>query len=303
MVFVSHLAYHGAIDAPTPVFNLRSGVLLFFALSGYLLYRPFVIGDVDLGAYAVRRAARIVPAYLVALVGVTALSGDLAFFREPARYLLFLQNFDLSSWQGFLGVSWTLVVEVWFYAFLPLVALVVRRRPTRLIALALLSFAGAELGMLAVGGPDPRLTSSFPPFMLWAFVPGMLVALTEDRLPVLGRPVTAVAGVALVLIGLRIGLWASVDFFTAAGSGLLVAWSVRRWTDVAARLMGGFAAISYSVYLWHIPLIEAYGLAAVPLTLALASAIYTFVERPVLRGAHQALAIRSSDRRAVEIVV
>jgi hypothetical protein len=49
--------------------ELRLALLLFFVLSGYLLYHPFARaarGDnapVALGRYAVRRAARIVPAY------------------------------------------------------------------------------------------------------------------------------------------------------------------------------------------------------------------------------------------------
>src|SRR5205823_2196700 len=36
-----------------------AGVFIFFVLSGYLLYRPFVRGEVDLASYALKRAARI----------------------------------------------------------------------------------------------------------------------------------------------------------------------------------------------------------------------------------------------------
>ena len=43
-----------------------SGIYLFFALSGYLLYKPFVRGRVDLVGYGLKRAGRIVPGYLVA---------------------------------------------------------------------------------------------------------------------------------------------------------------------------------------------------------------------------------------------
>ena len=53
--------------------QLNVGVAIFFAISGFLLYRPFVaakVGDapaVHLGQYARRRFLRIVPAYWVAL--------------------------------------------------------------------------------------------------------------------------------------------------------------------------------------------------------------------------------------------
>src|SRR5689334_10520761 len=44
-----------------------TGVWMFFALSGYLLYKPFLTKQVDLREYALKRAARIVPGYYVAL--------------------------------------------------------------------------------------------------------------------------------------------------------------------------------------------------------------------------------------------
>ncbi|HEY0444483.1 MAG TPA: hypothetical protein VGC90_09690, partial [Candidatus Limnocylindrales bacterium] len=49
--------------------RLDSGVMIFFALSGYLLYGPFVRGPVAVAPYLVRRIARIMPAYLVAAFG------------------------------------------------------------------------------------------------------------------------------------------------------------------------------------------------------------------------------------------
>ena len=55
--------------------ELRLGVVLFFVLSGYLLAGPWVASALDerpaprLGRFAVKRAARIVPAYWVAMLG------------------------------------------------------------------------------------------------------------------------------------------------------------------------------------------------------------------------------------------
>src|SRR3954454_4417818 len=54
--------------------ELRLGVQLFFVLSGFLLFRPFVAAALDgagrvpsLTRYAIRRAARILPGYWLAL--------------------------------------------------------------------------------------------------------------------------------------------------------------------------------------------------------------------------------------------
>src|SRR5687768_11287352 len=129
MVLVCHVSIHHGDES---LDGLKNGVMLFFALSGYLLYRPFVMGDVDLRRYAAHRIARIAPAYVVALVGVTLLTGNRAFVDQPLTYLLFLQNYSTETFQGFLGPSWTLVIEVLFYLTLPLVALMIGRSPTRL---------------------------------------------------------------------------------------------------------------------------------------------------------------------------
>src|SRR4051794_25264744 len=54
--------------------ELRLGVQLFFVLSGFLIFRPFVAAALDgarraprLSRYAIRRAARILPGYWLAL--------------------------------------------------------------------------------------------------------------------------------------------------------------------------------------------------------------------------------------------
>src|ERR1700759_1595519 len=54
--------------------ELRVCVLLFFVLSGFLLAQPWVAGrPPKLGRYIVRRAARIAPAYWLALAGTVLL--------------------------------------------------------------------------------------------------------------------------------------------------------------------------------------------------------------------------------------
>lgn len=283
MVVVCHVSlYHGdeSLD------GLKNGVMLFFALSGYLLYRPFVMGDVDLRRYAAHRVARIAPAYLLALVGVTILTGNRTFLEQPLTYLLFLQNYDLALWQGFLGVSWTLVLEVLFYLTLPAIAFVVRRSATRLAALAALSFLGAVLIFFFVPRVHPMFASSTFPTMFWAFAPGMLVALLEGRIRWAARPMTLALGIALLALGTQVW-WASIDLPSGVGSFFVVAWAVERRPSLGRAAIPASigAALTYSVYLWHVDLLKT--IPSTPLALLaivlVSSAAYLIVERPFIR--------------------
>lgn len=117
------------------------GVVVFFLISGFVLYRPFVAarfaGDPmpPLVPYAVRRIARIVPAYWVALAIVTIWLShpEVASLHGVIRYFGFLQLYgNTKTVQGGISPAWTLCVEVTFYALLPLLALSVRRLGGRL---------------------------------------------------------------------------------------------------------------------------------------------------------------------------
>ena len=276
---VSLYAGHGELV------GLKNGVMLFFAMSGYLLYRPFVTGRVDLGRYGIARTARILPAYVVALVGLTLVTGDRSFADRPLSYLLFLQNYDPALWQGFIGVSWSLALEVLFYLTLPLIAWAVAGRPTRLLALAAASFVGGLLAIVVAvvldPFPDRRMLTTLYPFMVWAFVPGMLVALWADRSE-LRSPLALVAGIVLLIVGTA-SPWASIDLPSAIGAFLVVGWVVVAAPDLGrlSSLAAAAAALSYSVYLWHGDLLAAFDpVVALALTVGVAGLIYAIVERP-----------------------
>lgn len=283
MVVLCHLSVYGG---DKQLVGLQNGVMLFFCLSGYLLYRPFVRGRVVLRDYVRNRAARIVPAYLVALIGVTALSGDRTFLAKPLTFLLLAQNYDPSTWQGFLGVSWTLVLEVQFYVTLPVLALVVGRSALRLAVLGAASFIFVLGLAMQPWDVDPRLVTSTYPAMLWAFVPGMLLALRRDDDQRFASTWFLVAGVALLLVG-TFSPWASVDVPSALGSLFVVAWTVTRRPDLGrlAPLAAAGAAVTYSMYLWHVDVIRAIGggPTSVIAGVAIAGAIYVLIERPILR--------------------
>jgi peptidoglycan/LPS O-acetylase OafA/YrhL len=308
MVFCSHLAYYGIVTGVfSIVVGLRSGVVLFFVLSGYLLYRPFVLGEANLNAYMIRRFARIVPAYWVALVGTTLLSGDQAFVRDPIPYLVFAQNYSPESFNGFLGVSWTLVLEMIFYAVLPLLAALARRHGAWvLVAFGLLSFLG-QIGTWELGPHagleygSLRLVASLFPFVLWCFVPGMLLARFEGhhRLAWTGHSSAALLGLGLLILGVIGNPWSTNNPLAVAGSFLLVAFGVARPGPRLPGWVGYGAAISYAAYLWHVDVMRLFagwpaaGILAAIATVSVATLSYYVVERPVL-----ALARRRFPRAA-----
>ncbi len=112
------------------------GVSVFFVLSGFLLYRPFVTRHLDgrsfrdVSSYARRRLLRIFPAYWVALF-VVAFILRAPPFTEPhsvVAHALLLQVYDGDQVVGGpIQQSWTLATELAFYAFLPCYAWLVAR--------------------------------------------------------------------------------------------------------------------------------------------------------------------------------
>lgn len=136
--------------------HLDVGPTIFFVISGFLLYRPFVAARADgrtvsLPAYGVRRALRIVPPYWVALTVITIWFGFEWARDDPLRFYGFAQVYSGETALGGLPQAWTLCVEVVFYLMLPLWALAVRALGTRLGA----SVARSELagiGALLVAG-------------------------------------------------------------------------------------------------------------------------------------------------------
>ncbi|MCW3015713.1 MAG: acyltransferase [Solirubrobacterales bacterium] len=109
--------------------RLEVGVPVFLAISGFLLYRPFVAAHAAgrarpaTGAYAWRRFLRIVPAYWVALtLSAVALSWTYVFDgADWLTYYGFGQLYTVPALgRGAIAPAWTLGIEVSFYAFLPL---------------------------------------------------------------------------------------------------------------------------------------------------------------------------------------
>jgi peptidoglycan/LPS O-acetylase OafA/YrhL len=201
------------LGAPDPAFSARwlgdalflfgaSGVALFFALSGYLITRPFVRSLVageplpSVGAYAIRRTARIYPLYWVVLTGAILVGGgfgpsdDRGYF--PVHYLL-LHNLVRDRQNAILNVAWSLSLELLFYITVPLAAALIAylayRQPVRASTLATIVgvtwLASIAYGYATYVNGATELSAYFRllfPGALAMFCPGMLVAIAEHSL-------------------------------------------------------------------------------------------------------------------------
>ena len=99
------------------------GVTLFFMLSGFLIERH-LSRDSNLARYASRRIFRIMPAYFGCLAVILAIEPFLPnahhwTLREIAVNVILLQ--DVLSAPLILGVIWTLLIEIKYYALAPLI--------------------------------------------------------------------------------------------------------------------------------------------------------------------------------------
>lgn len=283
LVFATHLWHQGGLEWLGPVaMNGGVGLYVFFVLSGYLLSRPFLDGPVEIRRYAIARAARLLPGYYLAVVGLAAIGVIPALVANPLPTLTFTANiFNLEPLllSGF-GQSWTLGIELAFYALLPLLV----RLPTPAIA------AGIVLGYVhLVNVPlGPTEWTRFQlPASLWAFGVGMIAARFVDRVP---WRWLGFAGLVCLVAAVT---WQYGSLLGSVGTALAIVWTEHarpRWTW--ARWP---ADLSYAVYLWHVGVIYAllYGLhvsdarllLAVPLTVGVAWLSFRYVERPAMRWA------------------
>lgn len=203
---LSVLLYHVALFARPGnqtiaelLLELSAGVPIFFVISGFLLYRPF-IAHLGGGApaprvhvYAWRRALRIIPAYwliLAALLlapGIAPFDGALSIWDLAVLHYAPLPGNEVCAVnvnQCGLAQTWSLSVEVIFYALLPLAAIattLIARRGGRhwlgviLLALALLGAGSVLAGHLSEGGGVTVMNGTPAGFFLW-FATGMGLA-------------------------------------------------------------------------------------------------------------------------------
>ena len=302
-VFIFHIWLYGAkggrINFADEVFNeFRIGLICFFVLSGYLLYGAFAraaqrqTGEVPMRRYALRRAARILPAYYVSLIGSIALLEAVAGapgVRLPTEsgvtlFFFFAQNYSDSTIMKLNPVTWTLCLEVAFYVLLPILGAFayhlakgrVRPQVALLAGLIAVGLAWNVIGYLA-NWHQPA-TKALPAYLPY-FAVGMLLALWVEARRAAGRKLDFKPGVTALVMLAGIALVVGNGYWHATSPGLahdpllvalhdlpagvgfavvILAVVVGHGPSLAwlrAKPLAKLGLISYGVYLWHVPLI------------------------------------------------
>jgi peptidoglycan/LPS O-acetylase OafA/YrhL len=326
-VAIPHYLTLNAPFQPLAEASAIAGVEVFFVLSGFVLAPQIVDWVVgapwrNLGVFLARRWMRTIPPYVVALIVIALMTGNLM-TADFVRYLFYVENLFVSANHiDFYPVAWSLAVEEWFYAlFAPalfVLALVLKRRDRRLAA------AFALLIILVVAA----LRFAFAPhdwdlnvrrvtlFRIDSIVWGFLLYLALERFSPLALDDAAGRrrlGALIALLALSIPVELAVAIFAVDGDPSaqqafpfasaafgMICVGVFRQAEGAfrGRFVRGssfyLGRISYSVYLFHLiivmmlkPRIGALPLALqlaiyVALILALSTVFFAGFERPIL---------------------
>lgn len=312
------------------------GVDIFFVISGFLI-TSILLKEMSAGRFSWlefyrRRIKRILPAYLFMLAGVTLAAFFVMLPYDFKKYavsafasLFFLSNVNYALRQGDyfstdaeqwpLLHTWSLAVEEQFYLFWPVILFglfvllpdAAKRRRLLLpllLMLALVSVIGASL----LSGDSSLAKWSYYSVATRAFEllvgAGLAVLKAEGRLKPLGVRVTAPA--LLVLLASLVLHDASLPFpsFSAlipcVATAILLAGAPQGFIYrlLSWKPLVGIGLISYSLYLWHWPLVSftrylfdfgngafhiapAQALAIVTAAFALAWFSYRFIETPI----------------------
>lgn len=244
---------------------------MFFVLSGFLLYRPFLVRRFarqpqgEVGRYARRRILRIFPAYWFALtiVGFVLEAPGFGGQSVVAKYLL-LQIYDPSQVvAGPIDQAWSLATEISFYLFLPIWAWFMARgdaAPDRQLRREILGLAGLWLGCVALnlavigaGVEDARfgMYGTWLPFRIHEFVFGMALAVGSAWLSHRGlalprrwsgTPFTLVcwagAAVAFWAAATQMGFPTTLEFSPGQAFGIRLVYSVIGLLFIAPVVLG-----------------------------------------------------------------
>ncbi len=267
-----------------------AGVDLFFVISGYLITGG-ILSSLEKGSFSIRdfytrRIRRIIPAYLV-LVAFVLVAGILVFppllmgrtFSTATASAVFATNIFLYFKTGYFEMGaetnpllhlWSLGIEEQFYLFIPVFLFLVYRICKKGIFpfLILCSLVSLGISLFCTAGGYDNFNFYMLPARAWELLAGSLLAYMNRR-PFSARSLPLIVKNSLGLLGMIVFLgflflYTTEIPFPGAGAvpPVAAACLMIRWGNLGAakrllesRPFVGVGKISYSLYLWHWPLI------------------------------------------------
>lgn len=327
-----------------------------FLITSLLIHEYNETGRIDLKNFWIRRFKRLIPAVvfllmvLVSYMSVFHLERLMAIKSDVIAALVYMSNWwfiieDVSYFEALeahpLKHLWSLAIEEQFYIIWPLVLLLMLVLVKRMGRIWLITFILSVVSLIAMVviseplgdnsrvyfGTDTRAHSLLIGVMLAYIFPPFRLKTQIDR-----TSSAVLNSIGVISLGVLIYMFTFVSashywiyagglYLIAAITTLLIAASVHPTTFFATKFLGNplFVWIgkrSYSLYLWHYPIIVLSNtyfiqgqvpiymvIIQIILTLVMAEISYRFIEQPFRREGFKALGFRSVVKRVRFIIV
>jgi peptidoglycan/LPS O-acetylase OafA/YrhL len=299
------------------------GVNLFFVVSGLCIHLPQAMkfhaagsDNLSLKKFAKRRFWRLYPAYFASLIWTSLvlilfplaihlvrrnsfnilITADFSSFLSNA---FFLQQLNTRSLL-FNGVYWTLVYEVQFYLFYPVLLWICRKYG---FVVPLIVLFGIEIALAAKPVPIPLFfLGRYYEWFVGMYLAERIASRRPIKIPVFAFPVLLGLSVACVFHSFS---WTYRDVLASTAFAALLATCLKHessWTLLSQPKLVFVGIFSYSLYLIHIPTIDLFWISigvvhkyvpsvpqwiaflSIPASYLLAYVFYLWFEKPFLRA-------------------